>query len=83
MSKILEKGTRENPARLLGVILPFLPSLFLKSGWAFLLFKMEVKKGGQTFHRELMDQGFDKLTADKLTEIYLKGGNLLQSLINM
>ncbi|MCK5031738.1 MAG: hypothetical protein KAR64_09750 [Thermoplasmatales archaeon] len=78
--KAEEKGNANS--ELFGMILPLLPNLLLKSGWAFLRFKMDAKRGGSIFQKELMNQGLDKTTAAELTEIYLEGSNLFQSLIN-
>jgi hypothetical protein len=78
--KAEEKGNANS--ELFGMILPLLPNLLLKSGWAFLRFKMDAKRGGSIFQKELMNQGLDKTTAAELTEIYLEGSNLLESLIN-
>jgi len=73
----------KNPIELLGAILPFLPALLLKSGWAFLRFKMKVKRGGDIFQKELINQGLDKTTATRITGIYLEGSKVLQSLVKM
>ena len=78
--KAEEKGNVNS--ELFGMILPLLPNLLLKSGWTFLRFKMDAKRGGSIFQKELMNQGLDKTTAAELTEIYLEGSNLFQSLIN-
>jgi hypothetical protein len=78
--KAEEKGNANS--ELFGMILPLLPNLLLKSGWAFLRFKMDAKRGGNIFQKELMNQGLDKITAAELTEIYLEGSNLFQSLMN-
>jgi len=83
MNKKFEEARKSNYIELLGAILPFLPALLLKSGWAFLRFKMEAKRGGDIFQKELMNQGLDKITAAKITGIYLEGSNVLQSLVKM
>ena len=69
-------------SELFSIILPLIPNLLLKSGWAFVRFKMDAKKGGSIFQKELMNQGLDKTIATKLTDIYLEGSNLLHSLMN-
>ncbi len=81
MTKKAEEKRNANSG-LFGMILPLLPNLLLKSGWAFLRFKMDAKRGGSIFQKELMNQGLDKTTAAELTEIYLEGSNLFQSLMN-
>jgi len=82
MNKKVEEAKR-NPIEFFGAILPFLPALILKSGWAFLRFKMEVKRGGEIFQKELINQGLDKNTAARITGTYLEGSNVFQSLIKM
>ena len=44
--------------------------MFRLSG-TFLRFKLDAKKGGKIFKRELIKQGFDKEKANELTEMYL------------
>jgi hypothetical protein len=83
MNKKVEEVRKSNSIELFGTILPFLPTLLLKSGWAFLRFKMEAKRGGDIFQKELINQGLDKITAARITGIYLEGSNVLQSLIKM
>ena len=78
-----EEASKSNLIELFGAILPFLPTLLLKSGWAFLRFKMEVKRGGDIFQKELINQGLDKTTATRITGIYLEGSNIFQSLVKM
>ena len=80
IKKAVEK--RNVNSELFSIILPLIPNLLLKSGWAFVRFKMDAKKGGNIFQKELMNQGLDKTIATKLTDIYLEGSNLLHSLMN-
>ena len=40
--------------------------------------KLDAKKGGKTFHKELLHQGIDETTAAQLTEIYLQPSNIKQ-----
>ncbi len=80
IKKAVEK--RNVNSELFSIILPLIPNLLLKSGWAFVRFKMDAKKGGSIFQKELMNQGLDKTIATKLTDIYLEGSNLLHSLMN-
>ena len=80
IKKAVEK--RNVNSELFSIILPLIPNLLLKSGWAFVRFKMDAKKGGSIFQKELMNQGLDKTIATKLTDIYLEGSNLLHSLLN-
>ena len=80
IKKAVEK--RNVNSELFSIILPLIPNLLLKSGWAFVRFKMDAKKGGSIFQKELMNRGLDKTIATKLTDIYLEGSNLLHSLMN-
>jgi len=57
--------------RVLGALLPYLPSLMLRLGGSFLRLKRDAKKAGRTFQKELLRQGIDEGTAAELTEIYL------------
>jgi hypothetical protein len=83
MNKKVEEVRKSNSIELFGTILPFLPTLLLKSGWAFLRFKMEAKRGGDIFQKELINQGLDKTTASRITGIYLEGSNVFQLLVKM
>ena len=83
MNKKVEEAGKSDSMELLGAIIPFLSRLFLKSGWAFLRFKMEAKRGGDMFQKELINQGLDKNTATRITEIYLYGSNVFKSLVKM
>ena len=58
IKKAVEK--RNVNSELFSIILPLIPNLLLKSGWAFLRFKMDAKRGGNIFQKELMNQGLDK-----------------------
>jgi len=55
IKKAVEK--RNVNSELFSIILPLIPNLLLKSGWAFVRFKMDAKKGGSIFQKELMNQG--------------------------
>ena len=70
------EGRGSRPIRIFGIILPALPAILFRFGRVFLKFKIEAKKGGRIFHKELMRQGIDKKTATELTEKYLDGSNL-------
>jgi len=83
MNKKLEDKRKSDSIELFGTILPFLPTLLLKSGWAFLRFKMEAKRGGDIFQKELINQGLDKTIAARITGIYLEGSNIFQSIVKI
>jgi hypothetical protein len=61
--------------RLFGFIIPHLPGLIFRLGGTLLRFKGQANKAGRIFRKELINQGFDKKTADNLTEIYLAGSD--------
>ncbi len=67
-----------NTIKIFGMILPLLPGMILRFGGSFLRFKSTAKKGGSIFHRELLGQGIDEVTAERLTEQYLEGSNLVK-----
>jgi len=83
MNKKLEDKRKSDSIELFGAIIPFLPTLLLKSGWAFLRFKMEAKRGGDIFQKELINQGLDKTIAARITGIYLEGSNIFQSIVKI
>ncbi len=64
--------------RVLGALLPYLPSLMLRLGGSFLRLKRDAKKAGRTFQKELLRQGIDEGTAAELTEIYLESSSIKQ-----
>ena len=64
--------------RVLGALLPSLPSLMLRLGESFLNLKRNAKKAGRTFQKEPLCQGIDEGTAAELTEIYLEPSSIKQ-----
>jgi len=78
--------TREatrNPIKILGILIPLLPSLILRFAGEFIRFKSKAQKAGRIFQDELLRQGLDKTTAERLTAFYLEGSDpfkLLQAL---
>ena len=83
MSRKEEEMRNVDLIKWFGMIISFIPSLLVKSGGAFLRFKRQAKKGGRVFKKELINQGFDRKTASELTEVYLKGSHLFQSMIKI
>jgi len=81
MTKHNEEKRDVDPIKWFGMFLSFLPSLILKSGWSFLHFKQQAKKGGKVFKKELINQGLDKKTAAELTQNYVEGSELIRSLM--
>jgi len=64
-----------NPLRILGFLIPLLPSLILRFGGEFIRFKSNAQKGGRVFQDELLRQGLDETTATRLTAMYLEGSD--------
>ena len=80
------KKTREakgDPVKIVGLLIPLLPSLVLRFGGEFIRFKSRAHKAGRIFQDELLRQGLDKPTAERLTALYLEGSDpfkLLQAI---
>jgi len=64
------------PMQIFGMLLPSIPGLTIRLTGTFLRFKRDAKKAGKVFRKELIQKGFDKKTANELTEIYLEGSHL-------
>ena len=82
MSRKEELKKEANPLKFIGIMLPVLPSLMFRLTGTFLRFKRDAKKAGKVFRKELIKQGFDKKTANDLTEKYLEGSNLTKLMLN-
>jgi hypothetical protein len=80
MTDLEEETRNENPMKILGMIIPALPSIIFRCSGEYLRFRSKARKGGYLFQNELMNQGVDKTTALKLTEIYLEGSYLFRYL---
>ncbi|MBN2604034.1 MAG: hypothetical protein JXA91_07890 [Candidatus Thermoplasmatota archaeon] len=74
------KSAKDFP-RYICAIIPLLPSIIFRTGWAFLGYKREAKKGGVIFYKELINQKIDKKTATDLTDIYLNGSKIFQNIL--
>lgn len=77
------RDAKGNPVKFLGMLIPLIPSLFLRFGGEFIRFKSRAHKAGRIFHDELLQQGLDKTTAERLTASYMEGSDpfkLLQAL---
>ena len=78
--------TREatrNPVKIVGILIPLIPSLLLRFAGEFIRFKSRAQKAGRIFQDELLRQGLDRTTAERLTAFYLEGSDpfkLLQAL---
>jgi hypothetical protein len=60
---------------MIGLLIPLLPSLILRFGGEFIRFKSKAHKAGRIFQDELLQQGLDKPTAERLTAFYLEGSD--------
>jgi hypothetical protein len=78
MVKNTEDQSSAGGFRVLGALLPYLPSLLLRLGGSFLRLKCDAKKAGRTFQKELLRQGIDEGIAAELTEIYLEPSSIKQ-----
>ena len=76
MTKEIERQKSRGGFRILGMIIPSLPSLIFRLGGVFLKFKREAKKGGKIFQKELISQGLDATTAAALTDMYLESSSI-------
>ena len=54
MAKNTEDQGSAGGFRVLGALLPYLPSLMLRLGGSFLRLKRDAKKAGRTFQKELL-----------------------------
>ena len=78
MTKEIERKKRGDGLRILGMIIPSLPSLTFRFGVVLLKFKLEAKKGANIFRKELIGQGLDAKTAVALTDMYLESSSITQ-----
>jgi hypothetical protein len=69
------REVKRNPVKIIGILIPLLPSLILRFGGEFIRFKSRAQKAGRIFQDELLRQGLDKTTAERLTEFYLEGSD--------
>jgi hypothetical protein len=64
-----------NLPKILGFLIPLLPSLLFRFGGEFLRFRSRARKGATVFHDELLRQGIDGATAARLSSLYLEGSD--------
>jgi len=78
MTEVKGEARIEDPMKIIGMILPSLPSLMFRCSGEYLRFRSKARTGGLLFQNKLIDQGIDKITAERLTEVYLDGSNFLK-----
>lgn len=83
MNREKKEQAANNPMKIFGALLPYLPVLLVRFSGVFLRFRRQAKKSGRIFQRELRHQGIDKETAAALTEVYLEGSHLLKYIQRM
>ncbi len=77
-----EVKEESSPIKIVGMMIPLLPSLMFRLTGTFLRFKGDANNAGKIFKKELIKQGIDKYTASSFTKQYVDGGNLVKSLFN-
>ena len=77
-----QKNNAHDPVQIMARIMTLLPYIILKSGTAWLSFKIQAKKGNKIFFKELINQGVDRETAKQFTQQYIDGSNLIKSLFD-
>jgi len=83
MTDATKKTRNVNPMKILGMIIPSLPSILFRFSGEYLRFRSKANKGGCVFHNELIYQGLDASTAKSLTEVYLEGSNILKYVFSL
>ena len=83
MKKEIKEEGKDRPIKVLGLLLPSLPSLMFRLSGTFLRFKKNANKAEKIFKVELKKQGIDKKTADELTEIYMQASHIRNYIQNI
>ena len=77
MNEYIKDGREEiNPMKLLGMMIPLIPSLMFRLTGTLIQFKSRANKAGKVFKNELIKQGIDRETADELTLIYMESSHI-------
>jgi hypothetical protein len=79
----MSKTDERYPLKIVGIFILKLPSFIFRFGGEFIRFRSRANRAGRIFQEELVRQGLDKTTAERLTEFYLEGSDpfkILQSL---
>ena len=66
-----------NIPKIIGIVGSSAPKLFIRFAPLFIRIRKQAKKGGEIFHKELLDQGIDSDTAERLTAIYMEGSDFM------
>lgn len=67
-----EENQKSEFIKIFGAILPSIPLLVLRFLKMYLGFKKQANKSGKIFKKELIKQGLDKETAQKITDVYMQ-----------
>jgi len=76
MNNSIKDEREANPIKIIGLMLPSLPSLMFVLSKNFIRFKGQANKAGKIFKTELINQGIDDKIADDLTSTYLKSSHI-------
>jgi len=77
MNEYIKDGREEiNPMKLIGMMIPLIPSLMFRLTGTIIQFKSRANKAGKVFKNELIKQGIDRETADELTLIYMESSHI-------
>jgi hypothetical protein len=83
MNKNVKDGKEESsPIKIVGMMIPLLPSLMFRLTGTFIRFKSDATNAGKIFKKELIRQGIDTQTASLFTKQYVDGSNIVKSLFN-
>jgi hypothetical protein len=66
---------QRNLPKVLGFLIPLLPSLIFRFGGEFIRFRSRARRGATIFQEELLHQGLDETTAARLASLYLEGSD--------
>jgi hypothetical protein len=69
------KKTERNPLKIVGFLILMFPSLIFRFAGESFRFKSKAHRAGRIYRKELVQQGLDKTTAERLTAFYLEGSD--------
>jgi hypothetical protein len=76
MKSNINANDKPDIPKIIGIVGSSTPKLFFRFAPLLFKFKKQAKKGREIFYKELLFQGFDSKTAERLTEIYLEESDL-------